>query len=127
MKRPKAVDCRVFFRTSGAAGICAFLLQICWIGTPLFAQLNENCTVSVLNRNTQVRPDGTWILTNLPVNQGRVRARAICTFSGITRFGQSDLFTVPLNGSVTLQPIIFGPVTPIPDSLVLTASTINLD
>lgn len=92
---------------------------------PGFAQLNENCTVSVLNRNISVSPAGTWIVTNIPVNQGRVRARATCIFSGLTRAGQSDLFTVPLNGSVTLQPVIFGPVTPIPDSLQLTAPTTN--
>jgi hypothetical protein len=112
-------------------GICSYGLiaaaLLLLLPDAALGQLNESCTVSVLNRNTQVRHDGTWVLTNLPVNQGRVRARAICTFSGISRFGQSDLFTVPLNGSVTLQPIIFGPVTPIPDSLIVTASTTNLD
>ena len=65
--------------------------------TPAVAQLNENCTVSVLNRNVQVNPGGAWAISNVPVNQGRVRARATCIFSGITKFGQSDLFTVPLN------------------------------
>jgi 6-phosphogluconolactonase (cycloisomerase 2 family) len=91
-----------------------------------FAQLDDNCTVSVLNRNAQARPDGTWVISNIPIGQGLVRARAICTFNGITRFGQSDLFTVPLSGSITLQPIVFGAITPIPSVLVLTASTTTL-
>jgi DNA-binding beta-propeller fold protein YncE len=91
-----------------------------------FAQLDDNCTVSVLNRNAQVRPDGTWVISNIPVGQGLVRARAVCTFAGITRFGQSNLFTVPLSGSITLQAIIFGPITPIPSALVLTAPTTTL-
>ena len=54
------------------------------------AQLNQSCTISVLNRNVQVNPDGTWVLANIPANQGRVRARATCILNGLTRFGQSD-------------------------------------
>jgi len=46
--------------------------------------------------------------------------------NGVTRFGQSELFTVPLNGSITLQPIIFGTITPIPSSLTLTATPPSL-
>jgi len=117
---------KAYFRSDSVRrGVIAAALLLVLPGTAL-AQLNQNCTVSVLNRNTQVQPDGTWVLTNLPVNQGLVRARAVCTFSGLTQFGQSGLFTVPLNGSITLQPIIFGAVTPIPNSLLLTAATSNL-
>src|SRR5580693_2765799 len=97
----------------GALGCCLY---------PVQAQLNDACTVSVLNRNINVAPDGTWVLSNIPVNQGRVRARATCIFNGLTRFGQSALFTVPLNGTITLQPIVFGAITPIPSLLTLTAS-----
>jgi YVTN family beta-propeller protein len=106
----------------GVAAISLILL----LPTIARAQLNDNCTVSVLNRSTQVRPDGTWVISNIPVNQGLVRARAVCTFSGITRFGQSELFTVPQNGSITLTPIVFGAVTPIPDSLLVTSPTLTL-
>src|SRR5690349_4943962 len=63
----------------------------------LLGQLDQTCTVSVLNRNIQVNSNGTWVLPNVPANQGRVRARATCVLSGLTRFGQSALFTVPLN------------------------------
>ena len=85
----------------------------------LHAQLTENCTVSVLNRNIQVKADGTWVLPNIPANQGRIRARATCTLNGITRFGQSGLFTITQNGSVDVPPITLGTVTPIPQSLTI--------
>src|SRR5438477_1746817 len=94
----------------------------------LYAQLNENCTVSVLNRNVRVQTNGTWVLPNIPANQGRVRARAICTQNGVTQQGQSSLFTVSANGSVdVLPPITFGTIIPIPQSLTVTAPTTTLN
>ena len=39
------------------------------------AQLNQYCTVSVLNRTVRVNADGTWVLPNVPANTGRVKAR----------------------------------------------------
>jgi hypothetical protein len=86
---------------------------------PGFAQVNENCTVSILNRNVTAQPDGTWVIPNIPANQGRVRARATCVQNGITTFGQSALFLVPSNGAVNVQAIQFGNVSPIPVSLNL--------
>ena len=53
------------------AGLAAALTM-----APASAQLNENCVVSVLNRNVQARADGTWVLPNIPANFGSVRARA---------------------------------------------------
>src|SRR6267143_3036169 len=103
--------------------IQAVILTMCLTAE---AHLNENCTVSVLSRNVRVSDDGTWVLPNIPSNQSRVRARATCVANGVTRFGQSELFTVPLNGSITLQPIIFGTITPIPSSLTLTATPPSL-
>ena len=82
-----------------------------------FAQLNENCVVSVLNRNVSVNPDGTWVLPNIPANFGQVRARATCVQNGVTQSGQSDFFALPANGSVTLPPIQLGNTTPIPTAL----------
>jgi hypothetical protein len=84
---------------------------------PACAQLNENCVVSVLNRNVSVKPDGTWVLPNIPANFGQVRARATCVNNGVTQSGQSDLFALPANGSVTLPPIQLGNTTPIPTAL----------
>jgi len=86
---------------------------------PAAAQLNENCVVSVLNRNVSVNPDGTWVLPNIPANFGQVRARATCVDNGLTRSGQSDLFLLPTNGSVDVPPIQLGATTPIPTGLIL--------
>jgi hypothetical protein len=87
------------------------------------AQLNDSCTISVLNRNITAQPDGTWVIPNIPANQGRVRARATCVQSGATIFGQSDLFLVPSNGAVNVMPIQFGTVSPIPDSLTMSSGS----
>lgn len=95
---------------------------VMWLAAPATAQLNENCTVSVLNRNVQAKADGTWVLPNIPANFGRVRARATCVQGGITRYGQSDQFTIAANGSVTLPPIMLGPTTPIPSGLVVSVA-----
>lgn len=90
------------------------------------AGLNENCVVSILNRNVQAKADGTWVLPNVPANFGKVRARATCVQDGVTRYGQSDEFTIPANDSVTLPPIILGPTTPIPAQLRVTVASPTL-
>ena len=43
--------------------------------TPAQAQLNENCTISILNRTAQVQPDGSWRIANVPGSFGSLRAR----------------------------------------------------
>ncbi len=91
-----------------------------------FAQLNDKCVVSVLNRTVQVKPDGTWVLPNIPANFGPVRARATCVENGVTTSGQSALFTIPSNGSVDVPRIVIGPVTPIPASVTITAGATKL-
>ncbi|PYR74373.1 MAG: hypothetical protein DMF87_22970 [Acidobacteria bacterium] len=88
--------------------------------------LNENCTVSVLNRTVRVNADGSWVLPNVPANFGIVRARATCIVNGKTVSGESDLFAVPANGVVNHKPIIFGNTTPIPVSLTVSAPVTTL-
>jgi hypothetical protein len=105
------------WRSKPAQLVSKALLLVFWLTLPLAAQLNENCVVSVLNRNVSVNPDGTWVLPNIPANFGQVRARATCVQNGVTQSGQSDFFTLPSNGSVTLPPIRLGATTPIPTGL----------
>src|SRR5216684_3529783 len=93
---------------------------------PAHAQLNQNCTVGVLNRTVQVNTDGTWVLPNIPANFGPVRARATCVTNGITQFGQSDFFTIPASGSANVPRIVLGSTTPIPNALTVTAPTTSL-
>jgi hypothetical protein len=83
----------------------------------VLAQLNQDCTVSVLNRTVQVNSDGSWVLPNVPANFGQVKARATCVRNGVTISGESDYFTIPANGAVNLPTIILGAVNPIPTAL----------
>src|ERR1017187_7371103 len=94
----------------------ALLLALC---SSAAGQLNQNCTVSVLNRNVQVNADGSWVLPNIPANFGPVKARATCVQNGVTVFGESAFFTVPSNGAVNLPAITLGTTTPIPTSLAI--------
>jgi len=89
-------------------------------------QLNENCVVSVLNRNVRVNPDGTWVLPNIPSGIGQVRARATCVENGITRSGESDFFTISPNRMNAIPQIILGSTTQIPVSLTITPGNPSL-
>jgi len=103
----------------------AFLLLVAAV-LPAAAQLNETCTVSVLNRSVQVASDGSWVLPNVPANVGLVRARATCVENGITRSGQSDYFLVPADGLVEVADIKFDVPAPIVSTLVLSAPATTL-
>src|SRR5262249_1176022 len=106
------------------AWLCALAL---WsAGAASAAQLNEHCTISILNRTTQVRADGTWVLPNVPTNFGPLRARATCLENGVTQSGQSDLFTVPTNGTVTVGEITFETLSPVPTTLKLFPTAASL-
>ena len=60
--------------------------------------LDETCVVSVLNRTVQASSSGSWQLDNVPTFAGQVRARATCIREGLTVSGQTDYFTIPING-----------------------------
>ena len=90
------------------------------------AQLDENCTVSVLNRTVRVNPDGTWVLPNIPANFGQIRARATCVRNGVTTSGESEFFTIPSNGSVNIPPIVLGAASKVPSSLTVAPATLSL-
>jgi hypothetical protein len=96
------------------------------LGSTALGQLNQNCTVSVLNRNVQVNPDGSWVLPNIPANVGQVKARATCVQNGVTTSGESAFFTVPANGAINLPLITLGSSSRIPISLGITPATISL-
>ncbi len=85
------------------------------------AELDHNCTVTLLNRTAQVDSRGFWRIDNVPADQGPVRARAICRQDGLTTFGSSDWFIVPTNGTIFSSDITFEQVPPIPTRLTLSA------
>ncbi len=89
--------------------------------------LNDRCLVSALNRSARVRPNGVWVLPNVPANTGRIRVRASCVEAdGLTRSGQSDFFVVPVNGVVEVPEIAFQNPAPIPASLTLSGPATTL-
>jgi hypothetical protein len=102
------------------------VLMLCTAEDVLAQKLNENCTVSVLNRTVRVNPDGSWVLPNIPANFGQVKARATCVQNGVTTSGESDFFTVPANGAVNLPTIRLGSSTQIPMSLGITPGNTSL-
>ena len=108
------------------SGLCSAAILGFSLSLPAQAALNENCIISVLNRTVQVKPDGTWVLPNIPANSGPVRARATCVQNGLTTSGQSDFFTVPVNGSLDVPPVVIGPVTPIPTSVTISSGNVRL-
>ena len=81
--------------------------------------LNETCTINILNRTTQVQPDGSWILPNIPSNMGRIRARINCLQGGQTVSGQSDWFSMGPAGVVDVGNFSFQTVDPAPNRLLI--------
>ncbi len=90
------------------------------------AQLNQDCIVSVLNRNTQVDASGNWTLPNIPAGFGLVRARATCVRGGVTSSGESGLFTVVANRTSAVPQIVLGNTSPVPTSLTITSPSTTL-
>jgi hypothetical protein len=104
-----------------AASLLSLLLA-----TPAWAQLDQSCTVSALNRTAPVDANGVWVLTNVPAGPDQVRVRATCVANGVTRSGQSGLITIPANGVITVDDISFAQLQPIPTQLTLTAPATSL-
>lgn len=110
----------------------SIMLQVVALGVVIFftaepgltQKLDENCTVSVLNRTVRVNPDASWVLPNIPANFGQVKARATCVKNGVTISGESAFFTIPTNGAVNLPAIILGSASQIPASLSITPATL---
>ncbi|HYK01225.1 MAG TPA: Ig-like domain-containing protein [Thermoanaerobaculia bacterium] len=96
------------------------------LSMPLAAQLNENCTISILNRTAQVNAGGFWQIPNLPADQGPVRARAVCIENGITRVGVSEWMNIPRGGIAFSENVVFQSAPPVPASMTLTATTTTL-
>jgi hypothetical protein len=87
------------------------------LARPALAQLNENCTASVLNRNVTVNPDGGFEIPNIPVDQGFFRVRITCVETGNTLGGQSEFFVPVGNGTIPVGAIPLGVLQPPPTSI----------
>lgn len=91
------------------------------------AQLDDSCTVAVLNRTARVDSNGFWRLADVPSNLGQVRARATCVRNGVTTVGVSSYFAVPKDGIVFANDIQFVNPAPVPASMKLSAPRVNLN
>jgi hypothetical protein len=58
-------------------GLRSFVVDVL-LSSGLFAQLDQNCTVSILNRSTHVDASGNWRIDNIPSTFGPLVARATC-------------------------------------------------
>lgn len=81
------------------------------------------CVVSVLNRSQRVNPDGTWVISNVPVGFGPVRARLTCGSADNTASYQSGPLLVPPNDGVNLSQADFAPSGAAPAVLAVAIST----
>ncbi|ODS23272.1 hypothetical protein AB835_09635 [Candidatus Endobugula sertula] len=79
--------------------------------------VDEHCTVNIMNRTVQVQSDGSWRMDNVPSFMGRVRARATCVNDGVTTSGQSEFFTLNNNNLSVVEGIFFDDPAAIPVSL----------
>jgi len=102
------------------ASVLLLILVPCSVS---FADLNENCTVSVLNRTANVKADGTWTIPNVPSNMGKVRVRATCVENGITRSGQSDWVTILTNNGINIGDIPMEELISPPSSVKISSAT----
>lgn len=109
-------------------GIISLVLLILVIlnYSSVYAQLTQNCTVSVLNRTAQVKADGSWVIPNVPSNMGKVRVRATCVENEVTRSGQSDWVTIPTNGSIKVGDIPLDAFEPSPSAVSIASPTTTL-
>ena len=77
-----------------------FLISLFVISQITYAgiiDIDETCTVSILNRTVQVQPDGTWFVPNVPSNLGKVRARVTCIRGNEVISGATEYFIVNTN------------------------------
>ncbi len=75
MNKHRRSKCWAWPRRDKRLGLVILLGVVC-LGTklPAHAQelvLDENCTISILNRTAQVQPDGSWRVRNAPTAVGQ--------------------------------------------------------
>ncbi len=86
--------------------------------------LDEDCTVTLLNRSEKVNPGGWFGLSNVPVEPGFFRVRVYCTKNGVTTGGQSGFINPSAaGGKVQISAITLGQLDPLPTAVAVTATT----
>ena len=127
MEQHHKLQTKIVYKISIFLFVCFSFLSF---PNKIFAQLNENCTVSILNRTANVQSDGTFSLPNVPSNMGLVRARATCvdTESGVTLSGQSDYVTLIANEINSIPEIKFeDDYEQVPSELTISSNKFTLN
>ncbi|WP_281561221.1 Ig-like domain-containing protein [Thalassomonas sp. RHCl1] len=89
--------------------------------------LNEDCIATILNRQTQVNADGTFIIPNVPVPQGAFRVRVVCDRAdGSVDNGQSPFVLGNPNGETLFDEISFADDDPVPVSIEISSPALEL-
>ncbi len=89
--------------------------------------LDDSCFVSLQNRTIQVQANGTFVIPNVPVDQGLFRAHVVCKReNGSTVGGQSDFFAFNLGEEPNIPNVTLGTAVPAPVSVALTANQSTL-
>jgi len=112
------------FRTAAQRVIAALTVLVVCSGLAIAepAQLDENCVVTILNRNTQVSPNGNFGIANIPIPFGAFRARVVCEDKNGLRRAQSAFVTGVANGETDLGVIsVATPGDAPPSSIVITS------
>ena len=84
-------------------------------------ELDENCTVTLLNRSAQVNEGGWFGIANVPVERGLFRVRVYCTRDGVTTYGQSEFIEISAGEDrIPVGEITLGELDPLPISVAVT-------
>jgi len=103
------------------------LLLALTLATVAQAQPTDTCTASILNRTTRVNPDGTFIIDNIPSNQGLGRVRIVCPDVDGTRGGASTFIQIIPAGNVNVGGVPLGVIPPSVKSLAVTVTPTTLN
>ncbi|SHG67376.1 carboxypeptidase regulatory-like domain-containing protein [Massilia sp. CF038] len=107
--------------------LCLFLLLATtalpsWAGAP--PAPGATCTISALNRNAPIAPDGSFTIFNIPGTAGPFRARASCSDGSV---GQTAVAFPDFDATVVYTGEIFwGQLDPTPVALGLSANAKHL-
>jgi Carboxypeptidase regulatory-like domain len=85
---------------------------------PTTPAIGSSCVASVLNRNSNLEPDFTYNIYNMPSTQGIMKVRVTCSDGTV---GQSK-YALPAAGDATITgDIMFGQLDPVPFAMSLTS------
>jgi hypothetical protein len=143
-KELQAMNHRPLQSRSAARGATACFLAAALVVVPVLPaalqaqtaplQLDSSCTVLVGNQTAMVRPDGKFLVNNIPIFQSRgtgvvnelFRVRATCLRNGQMVTGQSDFFSLTPGQTTFIATVLPGAIAPIPTSVALTATNGSL-